>query len=99
MLNKVSKKIGLLRKIQKILTRPPLITICKSYIWSVLDYGDIIYNQAYNVSFYQKIEPIQYNGAIAITRAIRGRSREKLYHELGFESLVSRRWYRKLCCF
>ena len=99
MLNKVIKKIGLLRKLQKILTRPPLITICNSYIWSVLDYGDIIYDQVYNVSFQQKIEPIQYNAAIAITRAIRRRSREKLYHELGFESLVSRRWYRKLCCF
>ena len=99
MLNKVSKKIGLLRKLQKILTRPPLITICNSYIWSVLDYGDIIYDQVYNVCFQQKIEPIQYNAAIAITRAIRRRSREKLYHELGFESLVSRRWYRKLCCF
>ena len=25
--------------------------------------------------------------------------REKLYHKLSFESFVSRRWYRKLCCF
>ena len=31
--------------------------------------------------------------------AFRETSREKLHHELGFESLVSRRWYRKLCCF
>ena len=98
-LNKVSKTIGLLRKLQKILPRPPLITIYKSFIRSHLDYGDIIYDQAYNVSFHQKIESIQYNAALAITGAIRGTSREKLYHELGFESLVSRRWYRKLCCF
>ena len=98
-LNKVSKTIGLLRKLQKILPRPPLITIYKSFIRSHLDYGDIIYDQAYNVSFHQKIESIQYNAALAITGAIRGTSREKLYHELDFQSFVSRRWYCKLCFF
>ena len=40
---------------------------------------------------------IQYNSAIAITGAIRGTSKEKLYQELGFESLQQRLWYRKLC--
>ena len=66
-LNKVSKTIGLLRKLQKILPKPPLITIYKSFMRSHLDYGDIIYNQAYNFSFNQKIESIQYNTVIAIT--------------------------------
>ena len=99
MLNKVSKTIGLLRKLQKILRRSPLITICKSFIRSHLDYGDVIYDQECIVSFHQKLESIQYNAALAITESIRGTSREKLYHELGFESLVSRRWYRKICCF
>ena len=99
MLNKISKKIGLLRKLQEILPRPPLITIYKSFIRSLLDYRDIIYDQACKVPFHQKIDSIQYNAALAITGAIRGTSREKLYPELGFESLVSRRWYLKLCCF
>ena len=91
--------MGLLLKFQKILPRPPLITIYKSFITPLPDYGDIIYDQAYNVSFHQKLESIQYNAVLAITRTIRGTSREKLYHELGFEFLESRRWYRKLCCF
>ena len=69
-LNKVSKAIGLLRKLQKILPRPPLITIYKFFIRSLLDYGDIIYDQVYNVSFHQKLESIQYNAALAITGAI-----------------------------
>ena len=99
MINKVSKTIDLLRKLQNILPRPPLRTIYKSFIRSHLDYWDIIYDQAYNISFHQKIESIQCNAALAITGAIRGISREKLYHELGSESLVSRRWCRKLCCF
>ena len=34
-----------------------------------------------------------------MTGAVWGTCREKLYHELSFESLESRRWYRKLCCF
>ena len=34
-----------------------------------------------------------------ITGAIRGTSSEKLFQELGLESLKSRRWLRKLCLF
>ena len=63
-----------------------------------LDYGDIIYDRVYNTSFHQNIESIQYNAALAITDAVRGTSREKLYQELGFQSLQQRRWYRKHCC-
>ena len=97
--NKISKTIGLLRKLQNILPRPALLTIYKCFIRPHLDYGDIIYDQAYNLSFHQKLESIQYNAALALTGAIRGSSREKLYQELSLESLQQRRWYRKLCCF
>ena len=43
-LNKVIKTIVLLRKLQKTLPKPSLITIYKSFIRPHLDYGDIIYN-------------------------------------------------------
>ena len=76
-----------------------LITLYKSFIRPYLDYGDIMYEQAFNSSFHEKLESIQYNGSSAITGAIRSASREKLYNELGFESLHARRWYRKLCYF
>ena len=79
--------------------RGPLLTIYKSFIRPHLDYGDVIYDQHYNNSFHQKLESIQYNAALAITGAIRGSSREKLYQELGLESLKQRRWFRKLCYF
>ena len=46
-----------------------------------------------------KLELLQYNACLSITGAIRGTSREKLYEELGLESLEQRRWYRKLSCF
>ena len=57
-LNKVSKTMGLLRTLPKILRRPPLITIYKSFIRPHPGYGDIIYDQAYNVSFHEKLESI-----------------------------------------
>ena len=50
------------------------------------------------MSFQQKMESIQYN-VVAITGAIRGSSKKKLYQELGLETLQHGRWYRKLCCF
>ena len=52
-----------------------------------LDYGDIIYDLVYNLSFHQKLELIQYKAALALTGASRGSSRKKLYLELGLESL------------
>ena len=81
--SKVNKTIALLCKLHNTLPRLPLLTINKSFIRPHLDYGDVMYDQAYTASFYQKIESIQYNSALAITSAIRGTSKEKLYHELG----------------
>ena len=76
-----------------------LLTIYKSFVRPHLDYSDVIYDQSFNNTFHQKMESIQYNAALAITGAIRGSSREKLYQELGLEPLQQRRWYRKLCFF
>ena len=95
-LDKVDKTIELLRKLLNILPSGPLLTIYKSSTRPHLDYGNVIYDQHYN-SFHQKLEPIQYNATLAIPGAIRGSSREKLYPELGLESLQQRRWFRKLC--
>ena len=97
--NNVNKAIGLLRKLHNTLLSLPLLTIYKSFIRPHLDYWDVFYDQAYNVSFHPKLESIQYNSAVAITSAIKGKSTEKLYIELGLETLDKRRWYRKLCCF
>ena len=96
---KISKTMGLLRKFQQILPRSSLLTIYKTFIRSRLDYADIIYDQAYNSAFHDKLESIEYNACLAITRAITGTSTEKIYQELGLESFKSRLWFRKLCHF
>ena len=96
---KISKILGLLRKLYNLLPRSALITIYKAFVRSYLHYGDILYDQAYNISFHHKLESIEYNVCLAITGAIRGTTKEKLYQELGLESLQLRRWYRKLGMF
>ena len=47
----------------------------------------MIYDQTFNMSFQKKMENIQYTAALAMTGAIRGSSKEKLYQELGLETL------------
>ena len=99
-LYKISKTICLIRKSQPILPRFSLLTIYKTFVRPHLDYGDIIYDHTYNVSFHKKIESIQYSPCLAMTgTTIRDTSHEKLNHEFGFETLQSRRWFRKLCLF
>ena len=75
--NKTNKTIGLLRKLSNLLPRPALVTIYKAFVRPHLDYGDVLYDQAFNNSFHAKMESIQNNACSAITGAIRGTSRKK----------------------
>ena len=70
------------------------MTIYKSFARPHLDYGDVIYDQLNNSSSSDKIESVQCNAVLAITGTIRGTSKEKLYQELGLESLRNRKWLR-----
>ena len=47
----------------------------------------------------EQLESVQYSAALAVTGAWKGTSREKLYNELGLESLNLRRWSRRLVMF
>ena len=90
-LYKTGKPVGLIRKLRNFLPRPSLLQIYKSFVRPYQDYDVFI------GSFQQKLESIQYNAALATTGTITGTSREKIYSELGLESLQDRRCYRKLC--
>ena len=70
-----------------------------TYFRPHLDYGDIIYDQPHIDSFINKVESVQYNAALAITGAIKGTSKERIYRELEFESLADRRWFHRMCTF
>ena len=97
--SKINKTIGLLHKLQNLLPRTALIMIYKAFVRPHLNYGDILYDQAFNLSFQQKLQSIQYRPGLAITGAIQGTSREKIYQVLGLELLQSQQWYRKLAIF
>ena len=84
---KVSRTIALLHKLQHVLPRQALTSIYKSFTRPYLNYRDILYDKVFNESFHHKNESIQYNNCLAITGTIRGSSREKIYQELGLESL------------
>ena len=62
-----------------------MLTMYKDFVRSHLNYSDIIYDQAYNETFHQKLKLIQI--LTALIGAIRGTSNEKIYEELGLESL------------
>ena len=57
----------------------------------------MIYDQPNLPSLADKTESVEYNAALAITGANWGIFREKLYQELGFESLKDKSWLRRLC--
>ena len=73
-----------------------LLTIYKSFFRPHLHYGDAIYDQPNNPRLSDKIESVQYNAALAITGAIRGTPKEKLYQELELEFLKDRSWLRRM---
>ena len=64
-----------------------------------MDYDGIICDKPNNEFFKDKIECILYIACIAITGTIQGTSRERLYQELGLESLYDRCRFRKLTFF
>ena len=94
---------------ESITQKNPFLTVvigdfnAKSSKWWIDDKttqeGLIIYDKAFNESFHAKLESLQYNATLAITGAIRGSSTEKIYEELGLESLKSRSWYWKMSFF
>ena len=67
---KISKTIGLLRKLQNILPQAALITIYKTFVRHHHDYCGILSDQVYNMSFHQKLESTQSNACLATTGAI-----------------------------
>ena len=108
-ISKTRKGIGLLKYLSKYLPRHTLNELYKLYVRPHLDYGDVIYHIPAKIcefsqniilpSLMEKLESVQYSAALAVTGTWRGTSREKLYAELGWESLSSRRMSRRLTLF
>ena len=87
----------MLKCFSKYLPRQTLDELYKLYVRPHLDYGDVIYhtpqitceftNIVSLTNQMEKLESVQYSAALAVTGAWKGTSREKLYDELGWETL------------
>lgn len=94
-----SQSISILRRPQSKLPPAELITKWKLFIRPYLEHSDVLYDQFSNFSIHQNIESIQWNAALALTRAMKKDSTEMLHHSLALESPRQRRWHKKLNCF
>ena len=102
----VKRHNGILKFLSKFLPLATLNNIYKMFIRPHLDYGDIIYHIPHLCNMFDSsislnplmegIERIQYHAALAITGCWRGSNQNKLYEELGWETLSDRRWARRL---
>ena len=80
------------------LPRPALFGVFTSLIQSYLDYGDIIYDQAYNASFKNKLKSIRYNADLAILGIIKRSFSEKFFglRIISFRTKVQRSEFYKI---
>ena len=99
-ISKTRKGIGMLRFLSRHLPRHTLNELYKLYVRPHLDYGDVIYHNPPKVCDFTGsttlpnlearvcsiLRCLSYNGSLE------GTSREKLYLDLGWESLSLRRW-------
>ena len=79
MVTSPSISVGAIKELSKTLLRKVLLTLWKSFFRPLLDYGDVIYGQPNNESFWKKLETVQYNATLVITGSIWETSKVKLF--------------------
>ena len=100
---------GIIKFLSRFLPIKTLDQIYKMYVRPLLDFCDVIFHtpkvlNSFDSSIHlnylmNSIERIQYQAALAITGAWKGTNLNKIYEELGWESLTDRRWSRRLIHF
>ena len=99
---KARRGIGMIRYMAKYVSKDVRDQIYKLYVRRHLDYGDILYHKhdpEFTLDMTKRLERIQNSAALAVSGAWRGTNNDRLYEELGWETLYYRRWYRRLCHF
>ena len=106
-LAKARQGLGIMKQLKKWVSCNVLEAIYRLYVRPHLDYGDMVYhvsnlnknnvfNQGNTNPLARNVESIQYEAARIVTGAWKSTSIEKLYKNLGWESLSDRRTLRKL---
>ena len=86
---KANRKLSVLRSV-KLLNRKTLDLLYKIIVRSVIDYGLQIYCNNLTQNEMARLDNIQYRAAKIVTGAFHLTSREKLYSELGWETIKKR---------
>ena len=84
---KASRGIGIIRFLSKYVHRDILDQMYKLYVRPHLDYIDVVYHNQ-NSSLMSGLESIQYAAALAVSGTWQGTNTDKLFEELGWESLA-----------
>ena len=88
---KARRGIGMICYMAKYVSRDLRDQIYNLYIRPHLDYGDIIYHKhdpEVTHDMTKRLERIQYSAALAVSGAWRGTNIDRLYEELGWESIT-----------
>ena len=100
-----------MKQLYRYMPRKTLEEIYKLYVRPHLDYGDVIYHMPDTESLdfsctndnihplMARVESVQYKAALVVSGAWKGTSKDRLYQDLGWESLYHRRSLRRLCIF
>ena len=107
---KIARKgIGVIKYHSRYLSVSTLNQIYKMYVRPHLDFCDVIFHSpcilndfdsSINLNLMMNLlEKTQYHAALAVTGTWKGTSLNKIYEELGWESLSDRRWSRRLIQF
>ena len=92
------KGISLLNYLSKYVNRNVLNLYDKLHVRPHQDYGNVIYHNQ-RADLMQLIEQVQYKATLIVSGCWQGTSWERLYDELGWESLSDRRWARRMTTF
>ena len=95
---KAKKGLSLLKFLSMHLNREKLDLAYKMYVRPLLEYGDIIFHETSQESM-DLLESVQYQAGLIVAGCWKGTSREKLYKELGWESLTDRRRLHRLTLY
>ena len=108
-IKKARKGIGIIKYLSSYVPVHTLDQIYKMHVRSHLDFCDVIYHlpeidSLFDCSYrltrlMNQIERVQYQAALAITGTWQGTNTDKIYEELGWESLSNRRWFHRLVHF
>ena len=101
--------VGLIKHLRPYLPVKSLDQIYKMHVRSHFDYCDFIFHlpaldsglsHDINLNYLMNsLESIQYQAALGVTGTWKGTSRDKVYEQLGWESLHTRREFRRLTQF